>query len=386
MYQIIDTYVRDRHPRIFEENGKLAQTHGEPNFFSYRFIHSHYPPVSINYVIISEKDFILHGDYFHLAVDFFCFWTYLPFMNKNIKNREAAQGSKLSDSQRSMIFDAFDAAAKVINKKTDYIRRFSEPRKGGLGYRCKFWGIRLRNIDTTKLIAKIQKVLPDGYTVEIGSGPYNSSDLIIRTPKMSIESSTPKAAVKPAQVSDTTVNSEDTQTINCSVDVPFEAPQCPPMILKVDSTIVLDSALQVVSKEATNISFSCPTFPATSEELVGTMMLMDRIFGLDIQDLIVAKGKEGLELCVEQAIDIASSLWTPAEAEDEIEMEFEESELAGILDDKLSDIFHCVNWENFITYDINKSGTVTAVVDTHALAGMVANQLADQMQSEMGVR
>ena len=335
----------------------------------------------------------------------------------NINKLTPAKSCKLSESQRVTIFAAFDAAAKVINKKTSYIRRFSEPRKSGLGYRCKFWGVRLKDIDTTKLIAKIQKALPDGYTVEISHGAW-TYDIIVRTPKFTAVSE--GVEVEPTQISD--VESSENHTVHTVVDVEFEAPMCPPMIVTVNCTVVLDPAGNVVSKEATDISFACPAMPqATSDELVGTMNLMSQLLGVKgIQEAIVTAGKEGLAIGVANAQgSFISNSRMSSESSDEdydeaIRTIDEISDLKAQLRDKsnevklltstltllledvknlditedLQDALDCIEWDNFISPELTKNGSSTAInytVNTGALKRFIACELNHRLREMLTI-
>lgn len=68
--------------------------------------------------------------------------------NKHMKIRNTAVPAvpsklcKLSADQRNYVFHAFDIASAVLREnKCSYIRRYSEPCKGGHSYRCKFWAV-----------------------------------------------------------------------------------------------------------------------------------------------------------------------------------------------------------------------------------------------------
>jgi hypothetical protein len=347
-------------------------------------------------------------------------------MNKN--KFIPAKSSKLTDSQRVTIFNAFDAAAKIINKKTSYIRRFSEPRKNGLGYRCKFWGVSVKNIDTAKLIAKIQKALPDGYTAELSSGSW-TYDIIIRTPKFTADST----VVDTMLPTDTADNAKST-IVKTWANVDFQAPMCPPMAVTVYCEIELDPAGNVVSKEATDLKFSCPEMPeATSDELSGTMSMMSGLLGVEgIKDAVVEAGKKGLELCVEEVVALhKQGEFTSMQDEDtvkptkgadrmdklkdqiierqaaeivdlkhklarlesdcdrieaqfsELNEEYEELrsahdnlieecqnlDITGFLEDSLRD----VEWSEYLTFEMASDGSIRPVVDTNTLAVDVAD-------------
>lgn len=232
-------------------------------------------------------------------------------MNKNNKTRIQSRLTKLSVNQQDIIFAVFDDVAKVINKKTSYIRRFSEPRKNGLGYRCKFWGVRLRDVNVNKLIEKIKKVLPAGYTVEFSHSSW-TTDLIIRTPKFTAETEGVEVdADRPnffvtSNIDDIDANGANPNTIirKTWAMVDFQAPMCPPMVVTVFCEVEIDNAGNVVRKEATDLEFSCPAMPeATTEELGGTMQMMSNLFGVEgIQEAVVTAGKKGLQLCVEECL------------------------------------------------------------------------------------
>ena len=86
--------------------------------------------------------------------------------------------SKLSDAQRELVFNEFDKVQKaLILKGMSYDRRISEPRKNGMGYRCKWW--RTNNI-SPKVLKSIK--LPEGWSLESTSGYYLNS-IILRTNK-----------------------------------------------------------------------------------------------------------------------------------------------------------------------------------------------------------
>jgi hypothetical protein len=75
----------------------------------------------------------------------------------------------LSNETRNLIFNEFDSIQKKMYKSAGHtaVRRFSEPRKRGYGYRCKWWFFRLTPIQ----LVKIRKSLPKGWTIEsVSSG------------------------------------------------------------------------------------------------------------------------------------------------------------------------------------------------------------------------
>jgi hypothetical protein len=75
----------------------------------------------------------------------------------------------LSNETRNLIFNEFDSIQKKMYKSAGHTaaRRFSEPRKLGYGYRCKWWFFRLTPIQ----LVKIRKSLPKGWTIEsVSSG------------------------------------------------------------------------------------------------------------------------------------------------------------------------------------------------------------------------
>jgi hypothetical protein len=86
-------------------------------------------------------------------------------------NKLKSSKSKLNDAQRELVFNEFDRVQKILaSKGISYIRRFSEPRKNGLGYRCKWWYV---NNISLKVLKSIK--LPEGWSLEIVSGYYRNS-------------------------------------------------------------------------------------------------------------------------------------------------------------------------------------------------------------------
>ena len=86
-------------------------------------------------------------------------------------NNKKSGKSKLSDAQRELIFNEFDRVQQALVSKAGmtYIRRFSEPRKSGMGYRCKWWYAKY-NPKTLNAIK-----LPEGWSLEVVPGYYRNS-------------------------------------------------------------------------------------------------------------------------------------------------------------------------------------------------------------------
>jgi hypothetical protein len=79
----------------------------------------------------------------------------------------------LSDETRKEIFSKFDEIQKLIKKyeSRKYWIRFSEPRKRGQAYRCKWW---MGEVSQTGF-NKIAKSLPEGWVLKIVPGRYHNS-------------------------------------------------------------------------------------------------------------------------------------------------------------------------------------------------------------------
>ena len=84
---------------------------------------------------------------------------------RNISKIEKSQYCKLDDSTRQLIFSEFDKVTAMLKAAgVEYNRRFSEPRKAGRAYRCKWWICE----PNYSIIRDIQKSLPKGWVVELG--------------------------------------------------------------------------------------------------------------------------------------------------------------------------------------------------------------------------
>ena len=87
---------------------------------------------------------------------------------RNISKIEKSQYCKLDDSTRQLIFSEFDKVTAMLKAAgVSYNRRFSEPRKAGRAYRCKWW---ICEPDSYDIIRDIQKSLPEGWVVDFGVG------------------------------------------------------------------------------------------------------------------------------------------------------------------------------------------------------------------------